>query len=581
MFVLVAGSGCKKSAPAPAPAPGSAPAPAAETVARLHWLGLQRLARETNTTHVLSIWDLPESKQCLAQTLDKLALALGGGTPAADTGAEPSPAKPPSLATNRESRVTNYHALVASHPVAARLCPLLDDLVQAESYVEFRQPTNQPGELALAVRLSDEQASVWATNLAAALEGLGGSRAAAGPAGGYGWAMQVTNRPANAGGQAAGMPRQVELTRAGDWTLVGLGGASNGLVQEVRGRILQQGGPGGVRATNYWLEAKVDLSWLGRGLGLAAARSAALPRLAVTVFGSGGEVRTAGELKFPQPLPFEAAAWNIPTNLVYEDLTSFTAIRGFRPWLTSQKVWQDLGLGATPDQVFFWARAGLPFLDYWAVPLPNASNCVARLTERLLTEGNAWITTNARTSFARSPRTNGVVMSAPYLEPYLEWAQAGGSDYVVGGLLRQGPGTNSLAPPTLFHEVTRRTNLVAFDWELTGPRTVAWLYTADILRLLFFRDRLPPACATFKWFTAAVPRLGNCVTAVLRTAPDELSFVRQSSIGLTSVELHLLADWLESPRFPYDLSSRAAHRPVEPTDVGPGTNSVPAPPPRR
>ena len=75
------------------------------------------------------------------------------------------------------------------------------------------------------------------------------------------------------------------------------------------------------------------------------------------------------------------------------------------------------------------------------------------------------------------------MLSAPLMEPYLEPVTVEGSDYVLGGLLHQGPGTNSLAPPVLFHEVTRRTNLVAYDWELTGPRLDAWLYIGQLFRL--------------------------------------------------------------------------------------------------
>jgi len=32
-----------------------------------------------------------------------------------------------------------------------------------------------------------------------------------------------------------------------------------------------------------------------------------------------------------------------------------------------------------------------------------------------------------------------------------------------------------------------------------------------------------------------------------------LTFARKSTLGFTALELHLLADWLESPRFPHGL----------------------------
>ena len=218
------------------------------------------------------------------------------------------------------------------------------------------------------------------------------------------------------------------MARAGDWTLLGLAAETNELLAELSHRIRADHtpvpapatrssfqadpttrkvrpaptSPVGAGTTNYWVEAEVELGRLGSALGLDVKWRAGLPKLAVTVIGVGGEVRTVGELKFAKPLPFEETAWNIPTNLVYQRLISFTAIRGFRPWLDSQKAWKDLGSGAAPNQVYFWARDGLPFLSYCAVPFPDASNCVARLTERLLTEGNAWMTNNWMSRFLRS-----------------------------------------------------------------------------------------------------------------------------------------------------------------------------------
>ena len=55
------------------------------------------------------------------------------------------------------------------------------------------------------------------------------------------------------------------------------------------------------------------------------------------------------------------------------------------------------------------------------------------------------------------------------------------------------------------------------------------------------------------WFRAAASKLGNCVTTITKTGPDQLSFARTSSAGFTAVEFNLLADWLESPQFPRGL----------------------------
>lgn len=57
------------------------------------------------------------------------------------------------------------------------------------------------------------------------------------------------------------------------------------------------------------------------------------------------------------------------------------------------------------------------------------------------------------------------------------------------------------------------------------------------------------------WLTNAAPRLGDCVTVVTRTGPAQLTLARKSTVGFTALELHLLADWLESPLFPHGLNT--------------------------
>jgi hypothetical protein len=46
------------------------------------------------------------------------------------------------------------------------------------------------------------------------------------------------------------------------------------------------------------------------------------------------------------------------------------------------------------------------------------------------------------------------------------------------------------------------------------------------------------------------PTLGNSVTEITQTAPNELTFMRKAPGGLTAVELFALASWLEAPNFP-------------------------------
>jgi hypothetical protein len=98
--------------------------------------------------------------------------------------------------------------------------------------------------------------------------------------------------------------------------------------------------------------------------------------------------------------------------------------------------------------------------------------------------------------------------------------------------------------------VLRRTNLVYYDWEVTGPRLAPVLSVARTMRLVTRHPDLPADAASLNCLGALIPRLGTSATIASRTGPAELSILRRSTIGFTAAELHFLAGWLESTNFP-------------------------------
>ena len=150
---------------------------------------MKRLAAETNAASFLRMWNLPETAKLKKQTLDKLALALTGATalesnyealavgrltPAAANQAAGTTNQPPSYSSQSPSGALQS---AINHQLSTNdFRPLLDDLASEESYLEVRQATNQPGTLALAIRLDAQRMALWQTNLAAALEFLTGAR---------------------------------------------------------------------------------------------------------------------------------------------------------------------------------------------------------------------------------------------------------------------------------------------------------------------------------------------------------------------------------------------------------------------
>ncbi len=520
-LLVAGGAGCHKSETAPGASSPAAP----DTIARVHWLGKKQLAAATNAATFMEIWNLEQSAALEAQTLDKLSLAPW--------------------------RLLKGDAATNGAPYAL-LRPLLDDLVQEESYLEIRGPTNQPGELAFAIRLKPERAGLWQTNLAAVLESLTGVRPEA--ATGTGWSLKKHDAP-----------NRVELTRAGDWTLVGLAQETNALLADFLDRIRRDHAPFAARATNFWVEAEVDLLRVSRALALGWNLPAQWPRLAVSMIGDGKNVNTRGQLDFAAPLNLDLKPWNIPTNLVHDPLVSFMAVRGITPWLTSLAS-SKIGLKLPEvDQFFGWSIEGFPVHTYFAAPTSGASNQVQLLSESLMNQGNAWLATHGMGQFERSPGGNSVAwMRLPMVQAFLRpVVETNSGEFIFGGWLPY-KHTNQPPPAEMLQMLFNRTNLIAYEWEITQPRVEGWLLFGQTLRLALFKAQLPAGSTSMVWLKNTGLKLGNSVTAVNQTGPAQISLIRQSTVGATSVELHLLTDWFESPQFPVGLHTFLAPEAIPP-----------------
>jgi hypothetical protein len=532
-FILFAAivllTGCRQNQSAESAPPASPPAqsPAStsslRTVARIHWLGMKYLSDQTNAPNLMTVWNLPQSQRLERQTLDKLSLAPW-----------PLLQRPPD---------TN---------AAALLRPLLDDVISNESCLEIRQTTNQPGELVFAIRLNDQRAALWQTNLARVLESLTDIRPVPAAENHYGWSLKKHHDP-----------DFLELTRAGEWTIFGAAQDHNGLSGELLNRIQQGQAPLMAGTTNDWFAADVDLRQVVNAMDWDWDLPANTPVVSLTVTREVANVLMQGTADFPQPLALDLKPWNIPTNLIDTALASLTMVRGFKPWLESSPAWTNLKIGAPPDQACFWALQGLAMQSHFVAPLPDASNAVDRLTDLVLQDQQHWFVTNGLARFERSTKFNGLEWKGlPYMSPFLRSVMAGDQSFVHGGGF---PDVSVRPLPLQFLQADlSRTNLVCRDWESTRVRIEQWLYMSQFARFVSHKDQLPADSAGLLWLEAIPPKLGVSMTAIYQTGPDQLSFTRNSSIGFTGIELNLLADWLESPQFPLGLHTFLAPPPAGP-----------------
>jgi hypothetical protein len=522
LAAVLACAGCKKSSTPEAEGKKAIqlPAPIPETLARVHWIGKKRIAADTNSAHLMTIWNLPESARLENQTLDKLALAHQLYT-----------------ITNKIPWTNNYSSLVASDPVAAKLRPLLEDLLNEESYFEVRQLPNQPGEFGLAIKIPAARAGVWETNLSGALESLLGSR--------FGVAGIDTNTPGRAMGVGhEGTSKLVSIGRAGDWTLFGMGPGTNTALTDMAQAISVTGMPYGQHPPN-WLQADFDPLKVSAALKLGWKLPAMFPAVGIAVTGDGANVRTRGQLKFPQPLPFETQPWNIPTNLIHDPLISFTAGQGLGTFLNWLPAWTRFSGGADPAQFFAWSHHGIPFLTFFAAPLTNAAVVLDNVAQRLLTDGNQWVT-NSVGKFERTNNNSRVIWNGlSIIAPFLDHVQTPGGDFLSAGVAPLIDATNP-PPPELLAQIQDKTNLVYYDWEFTGPRAHAWIDIGQLARLLLNRPQIPFESASLAWFKAAEGLLGNAVTGVTKPNSQQFNVSRSSSCGFSSLELQILSDWLET-----------------------------------
>ena len=550
-------------------------APATETLARVHWLGLNQISADTNSARFMSVWRLPQTAALVAQTLDKFSRCPGHG---------------------------------ATNAASAMLRPLLDDLVSSEFYLEISAPTNslarrsdlprrsetktgaetaQPS-FTLALRLPADRARLWQTNLADALENLTGVHPL--PAG-NGWVLSPSNAPA-----------RIELSRAGEWTLLGVGSETHDLLSEFSARIARAHASSGV---SFWLEADLDpsailsLSAAGGGEGqtprprerervaegrvrvegqtpfdagevasfnsqlLGAAKhsedGSTLNHFHLTATGEAGNVLTRATLNVSRPLESPLPPWEFPTNYIRQPLMSFTAVRGLASWLAASPVWQKLQLAPPPDQAFVWARMDIPIQTYFAAPLPAASNQLSQLAARLVQNANPWLATNGQGFFQWQTNPPGLVWNGAFLlSPFLKPVIVNQRDYALGGLAAFVEGNPNPLPAESLRAIFGTPNLVYFQSEQTGVRIDADLFITQSFRVIFHKSQLPADAAATLWLKKVEPLMGDSTTLVTQSGPEQLRFTRTSTIGLTALEMHLLADWLESPRFPYGLHTFSA-----------------------
>jgi hypothetical protein len=483
--------------------------PTAGPIYRHHFAGTLAVSKSTNAVKLNEIGALPASRELREQIVQKLARA-------------------PRLAWQKQ--------LSGNAPDQADLFrPLIDDLIQQESYVEVRDRSRKL-DAVIAVKLADERARLWQTNVTKALDGWQqGARTDVAVGTSKGW--QLKRKQA---------PNMIQFFRAGQWVVLGIGQDDLALTAAALEQISKTGQPV-PSLTNDWLELTVDLPTFKNRFPALAKQE--LPQARLTVGGLGGAMRTEGRFTYPGRIDWKYEPWKIPMKTVTEPLVSFTVARGIAPILKNSPSFRDLKLKEVPNQFCLWGQQHEYSLSFMAVPVSDATNLVSDLAPTLPKVAQEAMPGHFGNFFWVSNRAEIIWQGLPFVVPRLQAIREGGADYVFAGLFPKWPNTNP-PPAELLSKFMNRSNLVYYDWEITPERIK---HANQLLQLYNIANDLNVPgtnVPTQAWLQTVGAHLGNTVTEMSITAPDELSLVRRSNIGLTGFELAALMRWVESPGFP-------------------------------
>ncbi|HSY73912.1 MAG TPA: hypothetical protein VK810_00435, partial [Dongiaceae bacterium] len=388
---------------------------------------------------------------------------------------------------------------------AAKLRPLLDDLQKYPCFLEARVASNGKPEVALAVKLNDSRAQFWRANLQPFF-------------------------PTATFKQSAG------------WLVFNCAGDSLKLGDSLGKKIST--------ADNVWLD--IDLNWSRLAQFSPALKVFGFSETHLQVIGRDGNFQMDGKFILSQPLSSPLAQWRMPTNAIRQPLVSFTAARGFAPWLARQNLPYEIS--PVPDQVFIWALAQNPFQTFAAVPVPNAENALAQLGEKMSDDTN-W-QHHFITPFPMAVSSNQISWQCgPFMiMPNVTALHEPSGDFLFAGAFPNGPRKKQPLPPELFTRLAQP-GLVYYHWEITAERLQELPQFSQLVLMLTKHQQVNVQSAAGKWLDKIEPTLGNTVTEVFQTAPDELTFNRKSPGGLNALELLAFVDWLDAPNFPaFDLA---------------------------
>jgi hypothetical protein len=425
-------------------------------------------------------------------------------------------------------------------PSASLIKPLLSDVVATESLGSFGGASaNAPGFI-LALHLQASRAQLWQDTLSKIFGGSGDNFTS----------QEFNGRRWNTGGS-----NSLWIIPARDWLLVGRGDDFSPEQVQYLNQIKAQGRP--VPALEHnWLEADLESARLGGWFRLLQPA-----RIRLTVAPSEDHLQISARILAAAAIPWKSDPWQIPKDLMRGQIISFTAGQNVAAFLKMNPALSHLAGNPLTNQFYFWALDQLPLLNYMAWPEADASNALERLSTEAPAALNPELKRFNGTELVRQPQGNALSLrNIRFFVPVLQAVQGSNGPFLF---LSSFPRSDNArpAPDALLAQIQGRTNLVYYDWELTGRRLPEWQMLSKMIANRSSPQNSEEGDDAFienEWLGGLGPLAGNTVTEITRVAPNELSLMRKAPIGLTAVELVLLADWV------CDANSGPIHSPQPP-----------------
>jgi hypothetical protein len=489
-------------------------------VLQYHFLGAARVAENTNAATATKAFTRKPSLPFEDLVLNRLSASLA----------------------------TSLH-FPSSAATVALLRPLLDDLVRAESMASMGGPAGKPLNYVVAVHLNSQRAQAWQENLKKAGGGRGEPLRAE-TFSGWQW-----NK---------GAADSFWMVPARDWMLVGKGGD----LASVRSGYLQQiqktGRPAPLPGVNFF-EADVDWPQLAAWIPMSSC-PLKLGRTQVALRAEKGSLHMTSKVTYGQPIVWHSQPWRTPTAMVGQPLISFATGQDVEPFLKSDETLSHLCTNPLSDQFFFWAMGQMPFQSYMAWPVNNPSNVMKELSTQALAALNPKLMALNGTQLRWNPGQAQIVWTKVSLtSPIVEPAPANEGQFLIAGLFPPTKGTEP-APKELWAQFQGRSDLVYYDWEITGARLVELRTLTQVLPILQALgvgpaqntvDREAEARLNIEeqWLAGLTRMPGFTVTEVTKTGPNEVTVVRNSPLAFSSLEIVLLSHWLsDTPAGPINMS---------------------------